>query len=41
MYRLLHSLTKKHRTVKTDEVCKNEVVKNEEREMNFLKGTGK
>jgi hypothetical protein len=35
MYRLLHSLTKKHRTVKTTEVCKIEVVKNEERDEFF------
>ena len=41
MYRLLHSFTKKHHTIKTTEVCKNEVAKNEERDAFFKKGTGK
>ena len=37
MYRLLHSHAKKHHTIKKTDVCKNEVVKNEEREMHFKK----
>ena len=37
MYRLLHSHAKKHRTIKPTDVCKNEVVKNEERDVFFEK----